>query len=77
MLEQKDFGMNSFFQASENYSDTADYNLSLKKETYVTLPNLNLLNKLAEKAGTVAAANEVEKMESEYADYDISTKRIH
>ena len=54
--------------------DTADYNLSLKKEAYVTLPNLNLLNKLAEKAGTIAAANEVEKMESEYADYDISTK---
>ena len=56
--------------------DTADYNLSLKKEAYVTLPNLNLLNKLAEKAGTIAAANEVEKMESEYADYDISTKRF-
>jgi hypothetical protein len=54
--------------------DTADYNLSLKKETYVTLPNLNLLNKLAEKARTIAAADEVEKMESEYADYDISNK---
>ena len=54
--------------------DTADYNLSLKKEAYVTLPNLNLLNKLAEKAGTIAAANEVEKMESEYADYDIFSK---
>ena len=53
---------------------TADYNLSLKKETYVTLPNLNLLNKLAEKAGTLAAANEVEKMESEYADYNITNK---
>lgn len=51
--------------------DTADYNLSLKKETYVTLPNLNLLNKLTEKAGTLAAANEVEKMESEYhASFD-------
>ena len=54
--------------------DTADYNLSLKKIAYVTLPNLNLLNKLAEKAGTIAAADEVEKIESEYADYDISTK---
>ena len=54
--------------------DTADYNLSLKKEAYVTLPNLNLLNKLAEKAGTIVAANEVENTESEHADYDISTK---
>lgn len=54
--------------------DTADYNLSRKKVTYVTLPNLNLLNRLAEKAGTVAAADEVEKIESEHADYDISTK---
>jgi hypothetical protein len=53
--------------------DTADYNLSLKMVTYVTLPNLNLLNKLAGKAGTIAAADEVEKIESENVDYDIST----
>ena len=74
MLEQKGFGMNSFFQASKNYSSTADYNLSRKKVKYVMPPNLNLLNKLAEKAGTVAAADEVENIESEHADYDISTK---
>jgi hypothetical protein len=54
--------------------DTADYNLSRKKVTYVTLPNLNLLNRLVEKEGTVAAADEIEKIESEHADYDISTK---
>ena len=54
--------------------DTVDYNLSLKKDAYVILPNL--LNKLVEKAGTIGAANEVEKIESEYADYDISTKGL-
>jgi hypothetical protein len=54
--------------------DTADYNLSLKKVAYVSLPNLNLLNKLAEKAGTIAAADEVNKIELEHLDYDISTK---
>jgi hypothetical protein len=53
--------------------DTADYNLSLKKVAYVSLPNLNLLNKLAEKAGTIAAADEVDKIETEHIDYDIST----
>jgi hypothetical protein len=35
---------------------------------------LNLLNKLAEKAGTIAAADEVDKIETEHLDYDISTK---
>ena len=61
-------------QSFQELFSTADYNLSLKKEAYVTLPNLNLLNKLAEKAGTIAAADEVENTESEHADYDISTK---
>ena len=51
--------------------ETADYNLSLKKIAYVALPHLNLLNHLAEKAGTVAASGEVDKIESEYAEYDI------
>ncbi|MGH9986578.1 MAG: hypothetical protein ACRD8W_21760, partial [Nitrososphaeraceae archaeon] len=54
--------------------DAADYNLSLKKVAYVSLPNLNLLNKLAEKAGTIAVADEVNEIESEYIEYDISTK---
>ena len=54
--------------------DTANYNLSRKKVTYVMLQNLNLLNMLAEKAGTIAAADEFEKIESEHADYNISTK---
>jgi hypothetical protein len=54
--------------------ETADYNLSLKKIAYVALPHLNLLNQLAEKAGTVAASDEVDKIESKYADYDISDK---
>jgi hypothetical protein len=31
---------------------------------YVTLPNLNVINKLAEKAGTIAAAAEVDKIVS-------------
>jgi hypothetical protein len=34
---------------------TANYNLSLKKTEYVMLPNLNLLNKLAEEVGTLEA----------------------
>jgi hypothetical protein len=34
---------------------------------------LSLLNKLAEKAGTIVAADEVNKIESEHFDYDIST----
>jgi hypothetical protein len=54
--------------------DTADYNLSLKKIVYVMLPSLNITNKLAEKAGTIAAADEVDKIEAEHVDYDISTK---
>jgi hypothetical protein len=54
--------------------DTADYNLSLKKVAYISLPNLNLLNKLVEEAGTIVAAGEVDKIESEHIDYDISTK---
>ena len=53
--------------------ETADYNLSLKKEVYVALSNLNQLNTMAEKAGTIAAADEVDKIEAEYIDYDIST----
>lgn len=66
---------NEFILSSfQELFDTADYNLSRKKVTYITLSNLNLLNRLAEKAGTVAAADEVEKIESEHADYDISTK---
>ena len=36
--------------------DTADYNLSLKKVDICYLPNLNLLNKLAEKAGTISGS---------------------
>ncbi|MGH9953055.1 MAG: hypothetical protein ACRD5J_15670, partial [Nitrososphaeraceae archaeon] len=52
--------------------ETADYNLSLKKVVYVALSNLNQLNELAEKAGTIAAADEVAKIESEHIDYDIS-----
>jgi hypothetical protein len=40
----------------------------------VTLPILNVLNKLAEKAGTIAAAKEVDKIDSEHGDYDLSTK---
>jgi hypothetical protein len=52
----------------------ANYNLSLKKVVHVKPPNLNLLNELAEKAATTAAADEVDKIESEQIDYDISTK---
>ena len=36
--------------------ETADYNLSLKKVVYVALSNLNQLNELAEKAGTIASS---------------------
>jgi hypothetical protein len=54
--------------------DTADYNLSLKKVECVMLPNLSLLNELAEKAETIAAADEVDKIDSEHVDYKISTK---
>ncbi|MGH9974661.1 MAG: hypothetical protein ACRD8Z_02330, partial [Nitrososphaeraceae archaeon] len=43
--------------------DTADYNLSLRKTAYVTVSNLNLLIKLAERAGTIEAASEVERLE--------------
>ena len=53
--------------------ETADYNLSLKKVVYVALSNLNQLNELAEKAGTIAAAEEVDKIVSEHIDYDILT----
>ncbi|MGI0043725.1 MAG: hypothetical protein ACRD47_08440, partial [Nitrososphaeraceae archaeon] len=53
--------------------DSADYNLSLKRVVYVTLPNLNQINKLAENVAKISAADEVDKIESEYADYDIST----
>lgn len=52
--------------------DTVDYNLSRKKIKYVMLPYLRLLNELVEQTGTVAAASEEEKIESELADYDIS-----
>jgi hypothetical protein len=38
------------------------------------LPSLNITNKLAEKTGTIAAADEVDKIEAEHVDYDISTK---
>lgn len=37
------------------------------------LPNLRLMNELVGQTGTVAAASEEEKIESELADYDIST----
>lgn len=53
--------------------ETVDYNLSLKKVVYISLSNLNQLNELAEKAGTIAAEDEVDKIESEHANYDIST----
>jgi hypothetical protein len=53
---------------------TANYYLSLRKIGYVVPPNLNLLTMLVGKAGTIAAAGEVEKIESEHADYDISSK---
>ncbi|MGH9983064.1 MAG: hypothetical protein ACRD8W_03810 [Nitrososphaeraceae archaeon] len=65
-----DFVLPSFLELFE----TADYNLSLKKITYVTLPHLNLLNQLAEKVGTVAAEDELDKIETEYTDYDILTE---
>jgi hypothetical protein len=39
----------------------------------VALSNLNQLNELAEKAGTIAAAEEVDKIVSEHIDYDILT----
>jgi hypothetical protein len=38
------------------------------------LPNLSLLNELAEKAEIIAAADEVDKIDSEHVDYKISTK---
>jgi hypothetical protein len=53
--------------------NTADYNLSLRKVVYVTLSNLSRLNTLAEKAGTISAAEEVNNIESEYSNYNIST----
>ena len=73
MLEQKGFGMRSFFRAFKNYSKQQIITLSLKKVVYVALSNLNQLNELAEKAGTIAAAEEVDKIVSEHIDYDIST----
>jgi hypothetical protein len=63
------FVLPSFLELFER----ADYNLSLKKVAYVALSNLSQLNELAEKAGTIAAADEVDKIESEHIDYDIST----
>lgn len=74
MLEQKGFGGECILPSFQALFNTGDYNLSHKKIEYVMLPNLRLLNKLVEKAGTAAAAAEVEKIESELADYDISTK---
>ncbi len=66
---------NEFILASfQRLFNKVNYNLSLKKVVYVALPNLNLLNKLAEEAGIIAAADEVDKIESEHGDYDISTK---
>jgi hypothetical protein len=53
--------------------NTADW-VSLKNVEYVMLPNLRLLNKVAEKAGAIAAADEVNKLKQDYTDYDISTK---
>jgi hypothetical protein len=60
----------------QELSAKADYTLSLKKVVYVSLRNLNILNKLAEKAGTTAAADEVNEIVSEHFDYDFSTKRF-
>jgi hypothetical protein len=54
--------------------NTADYSLSLKKVECVMLPNLSALNELAEKAEIKAAADEAHKIDSEYADYEISIK---
>ncbi len=42
----------------------------------VTLPALNMINKLAEEAGTIVAAKEVDKIESEYGNYNISTREF-
>jgi hypothetical protein len=53
---------------------TADYNLSLRRIVSVTLPALNMINKLAEEAGTIVATKEVVKIESEYGNYNISTR---
>ena len=63
----KEFILPSF----EELSDEVDYNLSLKKIVYVTLPNLDITNKLMERRGTQTAADEVNGIESEYTSYNI------
>jgi len=63
----KEFILPSF----EELSDEVDYNLSLKKIVYVTLPNLDITNKLMERRGTQTAADEVNGIESEYASCNI------
>jgi hypothetical protein len=65
---------NKFILPSFSELFTADnYNLSLKKVVQVALPNLNQINELAKKVATISAADEVEKIESEFENYDIST----
>jgi hypothetical protein len=73
-VEAERFWKESVIASLAELFNTADYNLSLKNVEYVMLPNLRLLNKVAEKAGAIAAADEVNKLKQDYTDYDISTK---
>lgn len=51
----------------------ANYNLSLNRIGYVTLPQLKILNELCEKKGTLAAIGAVQNVESKYSNYDVSS----
>jgi hypothetical protein len=73
-VEAERFWKESVITSLAELFNTADYNLSLRNVEYVMLPNLRLLNKVAEKAGAIAAADEVNKLKQDYTDYDISTK---
>jgi hypothetical protein len=50
----------------------ANYNLSLEKIKHVTLPQLDVLNDLAQKKGISAAIEAVQNVESDYSNYNIS-----
>lgn len=52
----------------------ANYNLSLDRIEYVTLPQLKILTELSQKKGISAAIDAVQNVQSEYSNYDISSQ---
>ena len=51
-----------------------DYNLSLNRVEYVIPPSLKILNELTQRKGSSAAEETVQNVESEYSNYDLSSK---